>query len=214
MMPFIKRHVPLRTKLFILPLAIIFVMSTLCAGILYMEYSAATALTDSLERSHHYNQFDIAFTRFKTAFSLYSNSFDRKYLTDCYNQIDYMIEFTQQMSSDFPAEASIQENQRLVQEYTAFANSLIDRSATLSVNEFLSEIAQANVLSTQIEGLSEVVQLVYLQDIALKSDQSIELWQTQMQVSLVIVIVVLVVLLISANKIIQSIIPEYISKKT
>ena len=201
-----RKPMALRTKLFILPIAILLVMSILCAIIMVLEYSAATTLSDSLDSSNHYNQFDIVLSRFRTSFNLYANSFDRIYLRECDDHLNQITACARLMMDDFPNEQIVRENNRLIEQYVVFSRDLIGNSAVLTVTEFWNQVAEGDKLLEQIHESARKVQLLYLQNIADKSDQSLATWETQMQISLVFIVVFLLILLFSINRVIESII--------
>ena len=195
----------LRTKLLILPITVILIMSLLCAALLIMEYHASIMLTQSLDMSKNYNLFESALNQFQSAFTLYANSLDRKYLNDYYAQLESMLQYAEAMSTDFPDEEAVIRNSELITQYVNDTDALIANSATIPISEFASSIAKAEQIHNQIRENAQEVQMLYLQNVVQHSDQSIELWRVQMRASIAFVVLVLIVLLIAVNRIIRSI---------
>lgn len=133
----IRKSLPLKTKLMFLPLSIFFVMSLICAGILEIEYASITDLHDSLETSRKYNYFEATTCQFQTAFSLYTNSFDRKYLNDCLTYLEKLKDTSDQILSDFPADQNVIQSHVLVESFYSYASDLFANGTDLSTSEFL-----------------------------------------------------------------------------
>lgn len=202
----IRKSLPLRTKLMFLPLSIFFVMSLICAGILEIEYASITDLHDSLETSRKYNYFEAITCQFQTAFSLYTNSFDRKYLNDCLTYLEKLKDTSDQILSDFPADQNVIQSHVLVESFYGYASDLFANGTDLSTSEFLNAVMQIETYLADIKSSTHTLHIPYLIDIEKKSANAIERWHSQMQLCIVAVIVLLVFLLLFANRIIQNIV--------